>query len=189
MSLRFPLLLAVVFVALSACKPPEPPAPPAAPAAPAEPVVAAPPVAPAAKPEKPSLKVETFDGKTFDLAEHRGRWVVVNFWATWCTPCLKEIPDLDAFDKARADVDVIGLAYEEIERADMEAFLKEHPMSYPMAIVDTFNPPADFDTPRGLPMTYLIAPDGKIAKQFLGPTTSEELAKMIEKAMEKPAAP
>lgn len=189
MSLRFPLLLAVVFVALSACKPPEPPAPPAAPAAPAEPVVAAPPAAPAAKPEKPSLKVETFDGKTFDLAEHRGRWVVVNFWATWCTPCLKEIPDLDAFDKARADVDVIGLAYEEIERADMEAFLKEHPMSYPMAIVDTFNPPADFDTPRGLPMTYLIAPDGKIAKQFLGPTTSEELAKMIEKAMEKPAAP
>lgn len=189
MSLRFPLLLAVVFVALSACKPPEPPAPPAAPAAPAEPVVAAPPAAPAAKPEKPSLKVETFDGKTFDLSEHRGRWVVVNFWATWCTPCLKEIPDLDAFDKARADVDVIGLAYEEIERADMEAFLKEHPMSYPMAIVDTFNPPADFDTPRGLPMTYLIAPDGKIAKQFLGPTTSEELAKMIEKAMEKPAAP
>ncbi len=189
MSLRFPLLLAVVFVALSACKPPEPPAPPAPPAAPAEPVVAAPPAAPAAKPEKPSLKVETFDGKTFDLAEHRGRWVVVNFWATWCTPCLKEIPDLDAFDKARADVDVIGLAYEEIERADMEAFLKEHPMSYPMAIVDTFNPPADFDTPRGLPMTYLIAPDGKIAKQFLGPTTSEELAKMIEKAMEKPAAP
>lgn len=189
MSLRFPLLLAVVFVTLSACKPPEPPAPPAPPAAPAEPVVAAPPAAPAAKPEKPSLKVETFDGKTFDLSEHRGRWVVVNFWATWCTPCLKEIPDLDAFDKARADVDVIGLAYEEIERADMEAFLKEHPMSYPMAIVDTFNPPADFDTPRGLPMTYLIAPDGKIAKQFLGPTTSEELAKMIEKAMEKPAAP
>ena len=189
MSLRFPLLLAVVFVALSACKPPDPPAPPAPPAAPAEPVVAAPPAAPAAKPEKPSLKVETFDGKTFDLSEHRGRWVVVNFWATWCTPCLKEIPDLDAFDKARADVDVIGLAYEEIERADMEAFLKEHPMSYPMAIVDTFNPPADFDTPRGLPMTYLIAPDGKIAKQFLGPTTSEELAKMIEKAMEKPAAP
>lgn len=189
MSLRFPLLLAVVFVALSACKPPEPPAPPAPPAAPAEPVVAAPPAAPAAKPEKPSLKVETFDGKTFDLSEHRGRWVVVNFWATWCTPCLKEIPDLDAFDKARADVDVIGLAYEEIERADMEAFLKEHPMSYPMAIIDTFNPPADFDTPRGLPMTYLIAPDGKIAKQFLGPTTSEELAKMIEKAMEKPAAP
>lgn len=193
MSLRSALLLAAAFVSLSACKPVEPPAPPAAPAAPEAPAApaAAPaaPAAPATKPEKPSLKVQTFDGKAFDLAEHRGRWVVVNFWATWCTPCLKEIPDLDAFDKARKDVDVIGLAYEEIERADMEAFLKEHPMSYPMAIIDTYNPPADFDTPRGLPMTYLIAPDGKVAKQFLGPTTSEELTKMIEKAVEKPASP
>ncbi|WP_415000466.1 TlpA family protein disulfide reductase [Arenimonas sp.] len=189
MSFKFPLVLVVAALSLSACKPVEPPAPPAPPAAPAAPAAAPAPVAPAAKPEKPSLKLETFDGKTFDLAEHRGRWVVVNFWATWCTPCLKEIPDLDAFDKTRADVDIIGLAYEEIERADMEAFLKEHPMSYPMAIIDTYNPPADFDTPRGLPMTYLIAPDGKVAKQFLGPTTSEELAKMIEKAAQTTATP
>lgn len=191
MSLRLSVLSIAAILVLSACKPAEPPAPPAPPAAPMTP---APPAAPApdataAKPERPSLKLETFDGKAYDLAEHRGRWVVVNFWATWCTPCLKEIPDLDAFDKARADVDVIGLAYEEIERADMEAFLKEHPMSYPMAIIDTFNPPADFDTPRGLPMTYLIAPDGKVAKQFLGPTTSEELTKMIEVAGKKTATP
>ena len=190
MSLRLSILSVAAILALSACKPAEPPAPPAPPAAPEPPAAPAPATdATATKPERPSLKLETFDGKAYDLAEHRGRWVVVNFWATWCTPCLKEIPDLDAFDKARTDVDVIGLAYEEIERADMEAFLKEHPMSYPMAIIDTFNPPADFDTPRGLPMTYLIAPDGKVAKQFLGPTTSEELTKMIEAAGNKTATP
>src|SRR5688572_6682080 len=99
-----PALLLSGSVLLVACQP-------AADQAPAAPVAATP--APAAsapapavgveapKPEKPALVVDTFDGKRFDLAEHRGKWVVVNFWATWCNPCLKEIPDLDAFDKAR----------------------------------------------------------------------------------------
>ena len=170
MSLRNAVALASAICLLSACKP-EPASPPAAPAA--APAVAAAPaqqagdeVAP--KPDYPKLTVKTFDGQDFNLAAHRGKWVVVNFWATWCNPCLKEIPDLDAMDKAREDVIVIGLAYEEIERADMEAFLKDHPMSYPIAVIDVYNPPADFDTPRGLPMTYLIAPDGKVAARHLG---------------------
>jgi thiol-disulfide isomerase/thioredoxin len=184
-------MLFLALVLLAACQPTPPAAPeaPAAPVAPAPPAIAAAPAAPDAKPQIPSLKLQTFAGQAYDLAEHRGRWVVVNFWATWCTPCLKEIPDLNAFDKARDDVDVIGLAYEEIERADMEAFLKEHPIEYPFAVVDTFNPPTDFDTPPGLPMTYLIAPDGKVAKQFLGPVTSEELAKLIDAAGKAAATP
>jgi thiol-disulfide isomerase/thioredoxin len=123
--------------------------------------------------------VDTWTGGCFDLAEHRGKWVVVNFWATWCNPCLKEIPDLAEFDARREDVQVVGLAYEEIERADMEAFLKEHPIPYPFAVIDVFAPPADFDTPRGLPMTYLIAPDGKVAKKFFGPVTSAQLDALI----------
>ena len=173
---------------LAACKPAAQ-APPAAatPSAPAAEPAKAPADAP--KPEIPTLVVDTFDGKKFDLAQQRGKWVVVNFWATWCAPCLKEIPDLDAFDKSRDDVLVIGLAYEEIERADMEAFLKEHVFSYPMAILDVYSPPADFETPRGLPMTYLIAPDGKVAKKFLGPVTSEELAKAISEHGSTPPAP
>ena len=192
MNLRNAVALASAICLLSACKP-EPASPPAAPAA--APAVAAAPaqqagdeVAP--KPDYPKLTVKTFDGQDFNLAAHRGKWVVVNFWATWCNPCLKEIPDLDAMDKAREDVIVIGLAYEEIERADMEAFLKDHPMSYPIALIDVYNPPADFDTPRGLPMTYLIAPDGKVAARHLGPVTSEQLSSEIEAAAAKapPAA-
>jgi len=133
----------------------------------------------AAASASPTLSVETLDGKTWTLAEQRGKWVVVNFWATWCAPCIKEMPELAALDAKREDLEVIGLAYEEIERADLDAFLQKHPAGYPIAVVDVYAPPADFETPRGLPMTYLIAPDGTVAKKVIGPVTAKELETAI----------
>jgi thiol-disulfide isomerase/thioredoxin len=182
MSRVLPGLLFGVLVLLASCKPAEtpPPAAPVAEATPASEPAAPTPPAETSKPQLPVLVVTTFDGKKYDLAEHRGKWVVVNFWATWCNPCLKEIPDLDAFDKSRADVEVIGLAYEEIEQAEMLAFLDHHAISYPIAVIDVYSPPADFETPRGLPMTYLIAPDGRVARKFLGPITSTEISAAMD---------
>ena len=90
------------------------------------------------------------------------------------------MPELDAFDTERKDVEVIGLAYEEIAIDEMRAFLKQRPVKYPIALIDTYDPPADFPTPRGLPMTYIIAPDGMIAKEFMGPVTKADLAAVID---------
>ncbi|MEE7558665.1 TlpA family protein disulfide reductase [Xanthomonas sp. Kuri4-2] len=132
--------------------------------------------------EIPTLVLPAVDGARYDLAAHRGKWVVVNFWATWCAPCLKEMPELSALHTMRENIEVVGLAYEDIEPADMQAFLKDHPVSYPIVIVDTYQPPKDFATPRGLPMTYLIGPDGKVAKQFLGPVTAHDIEAVVTAA-------
>lgn len=189
MNLLLRMLPLVLVLLLAACQPaPQTPAadePVAAAPAPVETAPAAPETA--EPPTHPTLVVDTLDHGRFDLAEKRGGWVVVNFWATWCKPCLKEIPDLSAFDAARDDVQVIGLAYEEIEIGAMREFLVKHPAGYPIALLDVYNPPADFDTPRGLPMTYLIAPDGRVADKFLGPITSQELAAAIEAQGKAPA--
>jgi thiol-disulfide isomerase/thioredoxin len=187
-------LVAVAALVLAACGPSESPdagpveaATPIGETAPAEPAPAPTEATPAAtapadaeKPTHPTLVVETVDHGRFDLAALRGQWVVVNFWATWCAPCLKEIPDLNALDAKREDLVVIGLAYEEITPEAMRAFYAEKVKpEYPVAIVDVYNPPADFDTPRGLPFTVLVGPDGTVGHKFLGPVTGAEIEAKI----------
>lgn len=136
----------------------------------------------AALPDMPALHVTTLAGEPWDLADHRGKWVVVNYWATWCAPCREEMPELSALATMREHIEVVGLAYEEIEPDAMQAFLDEFPVTYPIAIIGTYDPPADFDTPRGLPMTWLIAPDGRVAKRFLGPVHAGEIEAAIAEA-------
>ena len=140
-------------------------------------VIAAP--AHAVMPVQPTLKVTTLDGQPFDLEAQRGRWVIVNFWATWCVPCIKEMPDISRFVTSHKNVAAIGLAYEDSDKADIEAFLVKHPVSYPIAQVTMDNPPKDFESPRGLPTTYLIDPDGKVARRFVGPVTEQSLGAAI----------
>ena len=181
------LILAFTLLALGGCKR-EAEAASAAATPPVLATTAAPDEAPqegpatAAAPAVPVLKLTTVEGKRYDLASHRGKWVVVNFWATWCAPCIKEMPELSELDARREDVQVVGLAYEEIEAQAMRDFLITRPVVYPIIILDVYNPPADFATPRGLPMTYLVAPDGTVAKQFLGPVTAHEIEAAIAAA-------
>lgn len=193
--LYIPCLALTALLALSACRPGDGDAPAATgdtPEGTAGPSDAPQPAAPTAAGEAgadasadaefPVLDVTTVDGSRYDLVERRGRWVVVNFWATWCAPCIKEMPELSALDAMREHIEVIGLAYEDITVEDMRAFLEKRPVVYPVAILDVYDPPQDFATPRGLPMTYLIAPDGRVARKFLGPVTAVEIEAAITAA-------
>ncbi len=121
----------------------------------------------------------TLQGDAMSLSDHRGQWVVVNYWATWCAPCRKEIPDLSALHSERDDVTVLGLAYEETEPESFETFLEKHHASYPILITDTYNPPEALGAPLALPTTFLVSPDGVIMERFLGPVTREELEEAI----------
>jgi len=130
----------------------------------------------------PALQVTTLAGESFDLAAHRGQWVIVNWWATWCVPCIKELPEISAWVAQRGGkVAAIGLAFEDSDRADILAFLKQRPVSYPVAQVDPFDPPKDFIAPSGLPTTVVIAPDGHVAITFVGPITAKDLDGIVTK--------
>lgn len=133
----------------------------------------------AADAKKPVLTLKTLDGQSFDLSAERGKWVIVNFWATWCSPCIKEMPDISKLVASRSDVRAIGLAFGGEEPADVADFLKAHPVVYPIANVPLETPPKDFGAPKALPTTYLIAPDGSVAKKFTGPITMADLEKAI----------
>ena len=176
------IFCAMLLLTLSACKR-DAAASDALPAAQATPgPVAQVPAVTAATAEIPVLAMLDVEGKPFDLAAHRGQWVVVNFWATWCAPCIKEMPELSELDARRDDVQVVGLAYEETDAQAMRDFLKTRPVVYPIVLLDVYNPPADFDTPRGLPFTYLIGPDGGVVKKYTGPVSARMLEEDIAAA-------
>ena len=183
--MQFRIAIVLFLVLLAACKREAEPAAPSAPAAKPQSTQPARPARIPAAVEQPALRIATLDGKTFDLAEQRGKWAIVNFWATWCGPCLKEMPELSALDAMREHIVVIGLAYEDNTVEAMQAFMQEHPVVYPIALIDVYDPPKDFETPRGLPMTYIITPEGKVAKKYTGPVT----ARMIEEDIAKAGGP
>ena len=119
-------------------------------------------------------------GDEVSLADFRGEWVVVNYWATWCAPCRKEIPDLSLLHDEREDVTVLGLAYEELEDEDYYQFLEEFDVTYPILKVDVFEPPEPFGAPKVLPTTVILNPQGRAVKAFLGPVTRETIEAYID---------
>jgi len=120
------------------------------------------------------------DGSAHQLSDYRGDWVVVNYWATWCAPCRKEIPDLSELHDRRDDIVVLGLAFEDTEVEVFERFLVDYPASYPILLVDVYDPPADLGAPRALPTTFLVDADGELVHTWLGPVTSKMITDWIE---------
>lgn len=120
------------------------------------------------------------DGRDYSLSDYRGKWVVVNYWATWCPPCLEEIPELVHFHEEHKDRDavVLGVNMEELDKETLAAFIDEHFITYPILLQE---PGMQAVGPiPGLPTTYLVSPTGEVVGRKLGGITSEDIESYIQ---------
>ena len=124
-----------------------------------------------------AFEVPDQQGKTHRLDDYKGRWVVVNFWATWCVPCLAEIPEIAAFAKSRPDVVVLGVAMDAEDVEKVRRFATKTGHAYPLVLASE-KVEKQLGEPRALPVTRIYDPDGKVVYDRVGKVDR----KMLESA-------
>jgi len=111
----------------------------------------------------------SLDGSTFRLAEHRGKIVLVNFWATWCPPCLEEMPAMERLWRKHKDAGFVLVAVSvDTDPQKVTPFVNEHKLTFPVAF-DTKMATADRYGVRALPSSFIVGRDGTLAALALGP--------------------
>jgi len=118
-------------------------------------------------------------GKPVSLSDFRGKWVIVNYWATWCPPCLDEIPELVSLHEDNSDkLVVLGVDYEEVNSDFLKEFVESQMMTYPVVRMDPI-PMTRLGPIMGLPTTYIISPQGERMARQEGPVTQEAIEAYI----------
>ena len=118
-------------------------------------------------------------GKIHKLEDYKGRWVLVNFWATWCPPCLKEIPDLISLSKDRKDIIVIGVAMDSDDPRIVMEFVQSMAINYPI-VFGNRQIAAQLDDVSLLPSTYFYDPEGNPAARQQGIISRESIENFID---------
>ena len=128
----------------------------------------------------PSLELKDINGKTVRLSDYKGKVVVLNFWATWCPPCRKEIPDFIELQKqyGAQGVQFIGVALDEEGLAKVKPYTEKNPFNYPILIGDAKGV-ARYGEMNAIPVTYVIDRKGVIRQNYVGMRQKSALEGMI----------
>ncbi len=126
--------------------------------------------------ERPEVELAQGDGA--DWAQWQGQWLLVNYWAEWCAPCRKEIPELNRLHAEADDVTVLGVNFDGLQGDALAALATEMGIEFPVLVVD---PRARWDQPLPtvLPTTLVIDPAGELREVLVGPQTYESLARVV----------
>ena len=118
----------------------------------------------------PALDAGSADGAPIHLSEHRGHVVLVNFWATWCPPCIEETPSLEALSNnmRKLGVEVIGVSVDQ-DPAAVKKFIDEHNLSFPIVLDPDQRVASRYGTSK-FPETYILDRDGRVAEKIIGAT-------------------
>jgi peroxiredoxin len=118
----------------------------------------------------PTFRVPALEGNPIDLGSYRGRWVLVNFWATWCPPCVAEMPSLERLHRALGGhgLTVVSVSADEDE-ALLRRFVSERGVTFPVGRDPGGRTVAQAYRTTGYPETFVIDPAGLVQEVFVGP--------------------
>lgn len=120
-------------------------------------------------------------GNQLKLSQYRGKWVLVNFWATWCPPCLRELPDLISMKTNKKNkIEIIGIAMEDKTPQEIRSFAKQYQINYPI-VLGSQKIADQIGRVPGLPTSYLYNPDGKMVAYRVGILNEQAIDNYINK--------
>ena len=121
--------------------------------------------------------IEVFNGPNTNINDLNGNWILINYWADWCAPCIKEIPELNDFAEENKNIKVYTFNFDELETDDLKPIAKKFNIKVPSLVTH----PRDIwgiATPPAVPATYFINPNGEIAVSLFRPQTKDSLNKI-----------
>ena len=133
------------------------------------------------KRELPEFTLKDLSGKTWTFSRLRGRVVLVNFWATWCPPCRKEMPDLETLYQRFGPKGFVVLGISDEETAKVDPFIREHKVSFPV-LLDPGRKVNEMFAVEGIPKSFVYDREGKLVSQSIDMRTQKQFLEMLSKA-------
>lgn len=120
------------------------------------------------------------DGNLYRVSDYRGKWLIINFWATWCAPCIKEIPELEGFyQENRSSAQVWGVTFEDTDKTKILEYIDRLGVTYPILGYGQ-DPLTGFGSVTVLPTIFVIDTDGLFFHRFEGPVSRQDISSVIK---------